>query len=231
MIIITNNPQPYHPFLTNTKHMFCSWDGLWCGCLKLWLDFVLGIITRVQTHESEKIQLNRIQISERYKIFSFWRLNLVLAGFLNRQIVTLLSTLDVPDDVFWEMQQCMIFETWWDGWHPISQQRQSFSKGCQAYKEQLQHRQYPRKVSTYRCLLEGSPSTQKGDGQGQCFIQVSTPSLENCIVNHGSRFSETKKNLEVIKGFVVVLFLFLFGFHSLLIVVDELFMLFSNVNV
>ena len=40
--------------------------------------------------------------------------------------------------------------------------------------------------------------------QGQCFIQVSTPSLENCFVKHGSRFSETKKNLKVIEGYVVV---------------------------
>lgn len=40
--------------------------------------------------------------------------------------------------------------------------------------------------------------------QGQCFIQVSTPSLENCFSKHGSRFSETKNNLEVITGFVVI---------------------------
>lgn len=39
--------------------------------------------------------------------------------------------------------------------------------------------------------------------QGQCFVQVSTPSLENCFSKHGSRFSETK-NLHVVKGFVVI---------------------------
>lgn len=40
--------------------------------------------------------------------------------------------------------------------------------------------------------------------QGQCFIQVSNPSLQNCFLKHGSRFAETKKNFEVIKGLVVI---------------------------
>lgn len=39
--------------------------------------------------------------------------------------------------------------------------------------------------------------------QGQCFVQVSNPSLENCFAKHGSRFRETK-NLQVVKGFVVI---------------------------
>ncbi|GFZ08359.1 RNA-dependent RNA polymerase 6 [Actinidia rufa] len=40
--------------------------------------------------------------------------------------------------------------------------------------------------------------------QGQCFIKVSTPSLENCFVKYGSRFSETKKNFKVMEGYGVV---------------------------
>lgn len=40
--------------------------------------------------------------------------------------------------------------------------------------------------------------------QGQCFIQVSKPSLEDCFVNHGSEFSEAKKNLEVMTGLVAI---------------------------
>jgi RNA-dependent RNA polymerase len=39
--------------------------------------------------------------------------------------------------------------------------------------------------------------------QGQCFVQVSTPSLENCFSKHGSRFLETK-TLHVVKGLVVI---------------------------
>ncbi|PHU28820.1 hypothetical protein BC332_00913 [Capsicum chinense] len=31
---------------------------------------------------------------------------------------------------------------------------------------------------------------------GQCFIQVSSPSLENCFVKHGPKFSDLKKNLQ-----------------------------------
>uniref|UniRef100_A0A6N2K1Z1 RNA-dependent RNA polymerase n=1 Tax=Salix viminalis TaxID=40686 RepID=A0A6N2K1Z1_SALVM len=40
--------------------------------------------------------------------------------------------------------------------------------------------------------------------QGQCFIQVSNSSLEKCFVKHGAKFSETKKNLQVVKGTVVI---------------------------
>ncbi|KAF5182113.1 RNA-dependent RNA polymerase [Thalictrum thalictroides] len=36
--------------------------------------------------------------------------------------------------------------------------------------------------------------------QGQCFIQVSTPSLENCFAKHGPAFCKTMKNLKVIQG-------------------------------
>ncbi|KAF3648006.1 hypothetical protein FXO37_19673 [Capsicum annuum] len=39
---------------------------------------------------------------------------------------------------------------------------------------------------------------------GQCFIQVSSPSLENCFVKHGPKFSDLKKNLQVIKGLVII---------------------------
>ncbi|CAN4076371.1 unnamed protein product [Withania somnifera] len=40
--------------------------------------------------------------------------------------------------------------------------------------------------------------------QGQCFIQVSSPSLENCFVKHGPTFSDIKKILQGIKGLVVI---------------------------
>ena len=40
--------------------------------------------------------------------------------------------------------------------------------------------------------------------QGQCFIQVSNPSLENCFANHGAQFSGTKQHFQVIKGMVAI---------------------------
>jgi RNA-dependent RNA polymerase len=40
--------------------------------------------------------------------------------------------------------------------------------------------------------------------QGQCFIQVSNSSLEKCFMKHGAKFSEAEKNLQVVKGTVVI---------------------------
>ncbi|XWS17807.1 hypothetical protein CRYUN_Cryun33cG0099700 [Craigia yunnanensis] len=40
--------------------------------------------------------------------------------------------------------------------------------------------------------------------QGQCFIQVSNPSIEICFLKHGSRFADTNKIFEVIKGLAVI---------------------------
>ncbi|GFY98652.1 RNA-dependent RNA polymerase 6 [Actinidia rufa] len=124
-------------------------------------------------------------------------------GFLNRQIVTLLSTLEVPDAVFWNMQQSMISKL----------------------ERMVEDTDVAFDVLTASCAKQGNTAAiiekarifvPKGRwlmgcldelavlDQGQCFIQVSTPSLENCFVKHGSRFSEAKKNLKVIEGYVVV---------------------------
>ncbi|GJN18726.1 hypothetical protein PR202_gb05919 [Eleusine coracana subsp. coracana] len=40
--------------------------------------------------------------------------------------------------------------------------------------------------------------------QGQCFIRASAPSLSNCFVKHGPRFSSANKNAETIVGTVVM---------------------------
>ncbi|CAO2183807.1 unnamed protein product [Urochloa humidicola] len=40
--------------------------------------------------------------------------------------------------------------------------------------------------------------------QGQCFIRASSPSLNNCLVKHGPRFSSGNKNAETIVGTVVM---------------------------
>jgi len=40
--------------------------------------------------------------------------------------------------------------------------------------------------------------------QGQCFIRASSPSLNNCLVKHGPRFSSANKNAETIVGTIVM---------------------------
>ncbi|KAH7841023.1 hypothetical protein Vadar_024594 [Vaccinium darrowii] len=153
-------------------------------------------------------------------------------GFLNRQIVTLLSTLDVPDDVFWKMQKRMISEldrmvvdteVAFDiltascgdqgtmaaimlsaGFKPQEEPHLRGMLVCVRASQLWGLREKARIFVPSGRWLMGCLDELGVLEQGQCFLQVSTPSLENCFVNHGSRFSETKKNLQVIKGFVVV---------------------------
>ncbi|KAI8569071.1 hypothetical protein RHMOL_Rhmol02G0249700 [Rhododendron molle] len=153
-------------------------------------------------------------------------------GFLNRQIVTLLSTLDVPDDVFLKMQQRMISKLdrmvvdtevafdiltascadQWNmaaimlsaGFKPQAEPHLRGMLVCIRASQLWGLREKARIFVPSGRWLMGCLDELGVLEQGQCFIQVSTPSLENCFVNHGSRFSETKKNLQVIKGFVVV---------------------------
>ncbi|KAK8962684.1 putative RNA-dependent RNA polymerase SHL2 [Platanthera guangdongensis] len=153
-------------------------------------------------------------------------------GYLNRQIVTLLSSLDVPDTVFSTMQEEMIYKL-----------DQMFEDSTVALE-----------VLTTSCLEQGNtaammlaagfkPQTEphlkdmllcvraaqlhdllskarifvpKGRWlmgcldelgileQGQCFIQVSTPSLENCFLRKGSRFLAKKKERSIVVDTVVV---------------------------
>ncbi|GMJ11104.1 SUPPRESSOR OF GENE SILENCING 2, RNA-dependent RNA polymerase 6, SILENCING DEFECTIVE 1 [Hibiscus trionum] len=153
-------------------------------------------------------------------------------GFLNRQIITLLSTLDVPDEVFWEMQNSMVsklnkilvdtdaaFEVL-----TLSCAEQGNIPAIMlsaGFKPQLE----PHLRGMLTCIRASQlwglrekarifvPSGRWLMGvldelgvleQGQCFIQVSNPSLEKCFLNHGSKFAETKRNLQVIKGLVVM---------------------------
>ncbi|KAH7839138.1 hypothetical protein Vadar_000215 [Vaccinium darrowii] len=153
-------------------------------------------------------------------------------GFLNRQIVTLLSTLDVPDDVFWKMQKRMISkldrmvadtEVAFDiltascgdqgnmaaimlsaGFKPQEEPHLRGMLVCVRASQLWGLREKARIFVPSGKWLMGCLDELGVLEQGQCFLRVSTPSLENCFVNHGSRFSETKKNLQVIKGFVVV---------------------------
>ncbi|KAJ8437704.1 hypothetical protein Cgig2_008330 [Carnegiea gigantea] len=153
-------------------------------------------------------------------------------GFLNRQIITLLSALEVPDDVFWRMQETMISKL--D--QMLINTDVAFDVLTASCAEQgntaaimLSAGFKPQSEPHLRGMLTCIRAAQLGDlrekarifvssgrwlmgcfdeagvlEQGQCFIQVSKPSLENCFSKHGTRFSEIKKNLEVIKGLVVV---------------------------
>ncbi|GLU10486.1 hypothetical protein SLE2022_272850 [Rubroshorea leprosula] len=153
-------------------------------------------------------------------------------GFLNRQIITLLSTLDVPDEVFWRMQTSMLsklnkilvdmdvaFEVL------TSSCAEQGNTAAIMLSAGFKPQEEPHLRGMLTCIRAGQlwglrekarifvPSGRWLMGcldelgvldQGQCFIQVSTPSLENCFSKHGSRFSEAKSDLQVIKGFVVV---------------------------
>ncbi|KAI6680171.1 hypothetical protein NL676_034052 [Syzygium grande] len=153
-------------------------------------------------------------------------------GFLNRQIVTLLSTLKVPDEVFWAMQEKMVFklnqmlvdsDVAFDvltsscaeqgniaaimlsaGFRPQSEPHLRGMLMCIRAAQLWGLRENARIfVPSGRWLMGCLDELGVLEG-GQCFIQVSSPALENCFIKHGSRFSETKKNRQVIKGYVVV---------------------------
>lgn len=153
-------------------------------------------------------------------------------GFLNRQIVTLLSALNVPDEVFWDMMESMIFKLHKMVEDPdvafevllasCSEQGNSAAIMLSAGFNPLTEPHLRGMLASIRAaqlwgLREKArifvPSGRWLMGcldelavleQGQCFIQVSSPSLQNCFSKHGSRFSEIQRNLEVVKGFVVI---------------------------
>ncbi|KAH9666212.1 RNA-dependent RNA polymerase 6 [Citrus sinensis] len=124
-------------------------------------------------------------------------------GFLNRQIITLLSTLNVSDAIFWPVQASMAsklnlmlvasdvaFEVLTAS---CTEQGNTAAIMLSAgFKPQTEPH------------LQGMLTYELGElKECQCFIQVSESSLENCFSKHGSRFAETKK-LQVINGFVVI---------------------------
>ncbi|KAF8035866.1 hypothetical protein BT93_C1786 [Corymbia citriodora subsp. variegata] len=153
-------------------------------------------------------------------------------GFLNRQIVTLLSALKVPDEVFWDMQEKMIYklnlmlidsDIAFDvltsscaeqgniaaimlsaGFRPQSEPHLRGMLMCIRAAQLWDLREKARIFVPSGRWLMGCLDELGVLEQGQCFIQVSRPALENCFIKHGSRFSETKKNRQVITGFVVV---------------------------
>ncbi|KAK3438168.1 hypothetical protein EUGRSUZ_C02782 [Eucalyptus grandis] len=153
-------------------------------------------------------------------------------GFLNRQIVTLLSALKVPDEVFWDMQEKMVFkinqmlvdsDVAFDvltsscaqqgntaaimlsaGFRPQSEPHLKGMLMCIQAAQLWALKERARIFVPSGRWLMGCLDELGVLEQGQCFIQVSSPALENCFIKHGSRFSETKKNRQVINGCIVV---------------------------
>ncbi|XVE97429.1 hypothetical protein REPUB_Repub03eG0018700 [Reevesia pubescens] len=153
-------------------------------------------------------------------------------GFLNRQIITLLSTLGVPDEVFWEMQNtmvCKLNKIFFDadaafevltsscgeqgntpaimlsaGFNPQIEPHLRGMLTCVRASQLWGLREKARIFVHSGRWLMGVLDELGVLEQGQCFIQVSNRSIENCFLKHGSKFSEKKKNFEVIKGLVVI---------------------------
>ncbi|KAL6212072.1 hypothetical protein ACLB2K_017294 [Fragaria x ananassa] len=153
-------------------------------------------------------------------------------GFLNRQIITLLSALDVPDEIFWTMQETMVSklkqmlvatDVAFDvltascaeqgnsaaimlsaGFKPQTEPHLRGMLTCIQAAQLWGLREKTRIFVPSGRWLMGCLDELGVLEQGQCFVQVSMPSLENCFAKHGSRFDQTDKNLQVIKGFVVV---------------------------
>ena len=153
-------------------------------------------------------------------------------GFLNRQIVTLLSTLNVPDKIFWQMQDSMVSrldqmfvdtDVAFDvltascaeqgnvgaimlsaGFKPQSEPHLRGMLTCIRAAQLWGLREKARIFVPKGRWLMGCLDELGVLEHGQCFIQVSTPSLENCFTKHGSRFTKKGNNLQVIKGHVVI---------------------------
>ncbi|XP_057866426.2 RNA-dependent RNA polymerase 6 [Cryptomeria japonica] len=153
--------------------------------------------------------------------------------FLNRQIITLLSTLRVPDSVFSELQDSMV--------HKLSQMIENdevaFHILATSCTGDLQYTAAmmlsagfkPQTEPHLKDMLSSIRSVQLEellrkcrifvpDGRwlmgcldeigtleyGQCFIKISSPPLEGCVLKNGSSFLENKTSPRVIKGKVIV---------------------------
>lgn len=153
-------------------------------------------------------------------------------GFLNRQIITLLSTLSVPDEIFWSMQETMIskldrmitdtdvaFEVLTAscaeqgnaaaimlsaGFEPRTEPHLRGMLMCIRAAQLWGLREKARIFVTEGRWCMGCFDESGVLQEGQCFIQVSTPLLEKCFSKHGSLFAETKNNLTVVRGTVVI---------------------------
>ncbi|KAJ4732920.1 RNA-dependent RNA polymerase [Rhynchospora pubera] len=154
-------------------------------------------------------------------------------GFLNRQIVTLLSALGVPDEVFDCMQDsmvCKLDRILVDPDAAFDVLTSSCAEHGNTAALMLSAGFRPQAEPHLRAMLSCIRSTQLRDllskarifvpkgrwlmgcldelgllEQGQCFIQASHPSLERCFVKHGKQFLDQKgNNRKVVVGTVAI---------------------------
>jgi RNA-dependent RNA polymerase len=150
-------------------------------------------------------------------------------GFLNRQIITLLTSLGVSEQVFWQMQDEMIcnldrilsdrniaFQIAVSCLAGLGLMlRAGFSPATEPHLEamllairssQLQGLVEKTKIFVPKSRwLMGCLDELGILEQGQCSIRASSPSLDNCFVmKRSSRFSWAKRSAEVVVGTVVV---------------------------
>nr|XP_034599084.1 probable RNA-dependent RNA polymerase SHL2 [Setaria viridis] len=182
-----------------------------------------------------------IQISLRPSMRKFESTHLVLEvvswtkfqpAYLNRQIITLLTSLGVPDAIFWQMQEAMLHNL-----DRILSDRdvayQVVTNCCSehatipalmlsagftpATEPHLKAMLLAIRSSQLQGLLEKTKIfVPKGRWlmgcldelgileQGQCFIRASVPSLNKYFVKHDSRISSANKSAEVIVGTIVM---------------------------
>jgi RNA-dependent RNA polymerase len=153
-------------------------------------------------------------------------------AYLNRQIITLLTSLGVPDAIFWQMQEAMLHNL-----DRILSDRdvayQVVTNCCSehasipalmlsagftpATEPHLKAMLLALRSSQLQGLLEKTKIfVPKGRWlmgcldelgileQGQCFIRTSVPSLNKYFVKHGSKIFSANKSAEVIVGTIVM---------------------------
>ncbi|KAK3043723.1 hypothetical protein RJ639_001919 [Escallonia herrerae] len=186
--------------------------------------------------ENDKIRLSLRRSMDKFisnhdilEICSWTRLQ---PGFLNRQIVTLLSTLGVQDEIFWEMQDTMVSklnQMLVDNDVAFDVLTASCAEQGNTAAIMLSAGFKPQTEPHLRGMLTSIRAAQLGDlrekarifvpqgrwlmgcldelgvlEQGQCFVQVSNPSLEKCFSKHGSKFTDVGNSRVVVKGLVAM---------------------------
>ncbi|CAO2168403.1 unnamed protein product [Urochloa humidicola] len=153
-------------------------------------------------------------------------------AYLNRQIITLLTSLGVPDDIFWQMQEAMLHNldrilldkdvayqvvTTCCSEHATIPGLMLSAGFTPATEPHLKAMLLAIRSSQLQDLLEKTKIfVPKGRWlmgcldelgileQGQCFIRASVSSLDKYFVKHGSRSSMANKSAEVVVGTIVM---------------------------
>ncbi|KAM0932075.1 putative RNA-directed RNA polymerase [Dioscorea sansibarensis] len=181
-------------------------------------------------HLSLRPSMNKFESSHNVLEVASW--TRFQPGFLNRQIVTLLSSLGVPDNVFARMQDSMISklnQMLIDVDVAFEVLTTSCSEQGNVAAMMLSAGFKPQTEPHLKAMLSCIRSAQLGDllakarifvpmgrwlmgcldevgvlEHGQCFIQASIPSLTNCFSKHGSKFSGSKNDRHVVVGTVAI---------------------------